>query len=92
MTVRPDVELARLAVRVRRLEQLYEHAEPVMPLVVKPGNPWIVEDQCGRVMGTLDLVWLANRPYEQGWGPYNCLPACGEGSGGWPAGDAGDLP
>lgn len=52
--------------RVERALGLYAtRKDPVLPLVVRSTNPVQIIDQLGVVMGTLDLVWLINRDYEQ---------------------------
>ena len=45
-----------------------------MPLTISPGSPWAVRDRTGVVMGTLDLVRLANRLWEAGGGRARLVP------------------
>lgn len=63
-------QLRDLAARLERIERHLHLTpfgrEPELPLVVQCSNPWVIIDQRGVVMGTLDLVYLANREYEQG--------------------------
>lgn len=60
------VEAEAFVRTVERLGLCQPNREPKLPLVVQCANPWVVTDQWGTIMGTLDLVYLANREYEQG--------------------------